>query len=301
MRIAVAATPAVAIPTLNALLDSEHVLALIITQPDRPAGRGLQLQESDVSQWAAAKAIHTFKPETSEQLLPLLADVDVLLTIGYGVLLPSEVINAPTYGSLNLHFSLLPRWRGAAPVQRAIEAGDSLSGVTVFALDEGMDTGPIYSVKKFALDSDITSDELFNELADVGVEAVMETLAAIEAGRKPTAQKSEGATRAYKLQKSEGELDWQASAEEVSRKIRAFTSNPGAWTTFRGLTMKIESPTFNEMKIEPGLIVQEGKKVNVGTGTTSLTIGFCTPAGKQRMDSASWINGARLNPGEKFG
>jgi methionyl-tRNA formyltransferase len=196
LRIAVAATPAVAIPTLNALLDSEHVLALIITQPDRPAGRGLQLQESDVSQWAAAKAIHTFKPETSEQLLPLLADVDVLLTIGYGVLLPSEVINAPTYGSLNLHFSLLPRWRGAAPVQRAIEAGDSLSGVTVFALD-----------------SDITSDELFNELADVGVEAVMETLAAIEAGRKPTAQKSEGATRAYKLQKSEGEIDWQASAE----------------------------------------------------------------------------------------
>ena len=154
MRIAVAATPAVALPTLNALLDSEHVLAFIITQPDRPAGRGLQLHESDVSQWAAANAIQTFKPETSEELVTLLADIDVLLTIGYGILLPSEVISAPTHGSLNLHFSLLPRWRGAAPVQRAIEAGDSLSGVTVFALDEGMDTGPIYSVKKFALDSD---------------------------------------------------------------------------------------------------------------------------------------------------
>jgi len=301
LRIAVAATPAVAIPTLNALLDSEHVLAFIITQPDRPAGRGLQLQESDVSQWAAANAIQTFKPETSDELIPLLSHIDVLLTIGYGVLLPSRVINAPTYGSLNLHFSLLPRWRGAAPVQRAIEAGDSLSGVTVFALDEGMDTGPIYSVKKFALDSDITSDELFIELADVGVEAVMEALAAIASGTKPTPQNGEGATRAYKLQKSEGEIDWHASAEEISRKVRAFTSNPGAWTTFRGLTMKIDTVSINETKLEPGLIVQEGKKVNVGTGTTSLTIGFCTPAGKQRMDSASWSNGARLTTGEKFG
>ena len=290
-----------AIPTLNALLDSEHVLAFIITQPDRPAGRGLQLQESEVSQWATSNDIHTFKPESSEQLLPLLVDVDVLLTIGYGVLLPSQVINAPTYGSLNLHFSLLPRWRGAAPVQRAIEAGDSLSGVTVFALDEGMDTGPIYSVKKFALDSDITSDELFIELADVGVEAVMEALAAIASGTKPTPQNGEGATRAYKLQKSEGEIDWHASAEEISRKVRAFTSNPGAWTTFRGLTMKIDTVSINETKLEPGLIVQEGKQVNVGTGTTSLTIGFCTPAGKQRMDSASWSNGARLTTGEKFG
>lgn len=290
-----------AIPTLNALLDSEHVLAFIITQPDRPAGRGLQLQESEVSQWATSNDIHTFKPESSEQLLPLLVDVDVLLTIGYGVLLPSQVINAPTYGSLNLHFSLLPRWRGAAPVQRAIEAGDSLSGVTVFALDEGMDTGPICSVKKFALDSDITSDELFIELADVGVEAVMEALAAIASGTKPTPQNGEGATRAYKLQKSEGEIDWHASAEEISRKVRAFTSNPGAWTTFRGLTMKIDTVSINETKLEPGLIVQEGKKVNVGTGTTSLTIGFCTPAGKQRMDSASWSNGARLATGEKFG
>lgn len=290
-----------AIPTLNALLESENVLAFIITQPDKPAGRGLQLQESDVSRWAVTNSIQTFKPESSAELLPLLVDVDVLLTIGYGVLLPNEVIVAPTHGSLNLHFSLLPRWRGAAPVQRAIEAGDSLSGVTVFALDEGMDTGPIYCVKRFALDNDITSDELFSELAVVGVDAVMEALAAIASGRKATPQRAEDATRAHKLQKSEGEIDWQASAEEISRKVRAFTSNPGAWTTFRGLTMKIDTVSINELRAEPGLIVQEGKNVYVGTGTTSINIGFCTPAGKQRMDSVSWINGARLKTGEKFG
>lgn len=301
MRIAVAATPAVAIPTLNALLESDHVLALIITQPDKPAGRGLQVQESDVSQWALTNSITTFKPASSREILPLLTDMDLLLTIGYGVLLPSEVIHAPSHGSLNLHFSLLPRWRGAAPVQRAIEAGDSLSGVTVFALDEGMDTGPIYSVKRFALDIDITSDELFIELSELGVEAVLDALSAIASGVKPTPQRNDEATRAFKLQKSEGEIDWRASAEEISRKVRAFTSNPGAWTTFRGVTMKVDSVSITDKSAEPGQIIHEGRNVFVGTGTTSIQLGFCTPAGKQRMDCLSWINGARLNPGEKFG
>jgi len=231
----------------------------------------------------------------------LLTDMDLLLTIGYGVLLPSEVIHAPSHGSLNLHFSLLPRWRGAAPVQRAIEAGDSLSGVTVFALDEGMDTGPIYSVKRFALDIDITSDELFIELSELGVEAVLDALSAIASGVKPTPQRNDEATRAFKLQKSEGEIDWRASAEEISRKVRAFTSNPGAWTTFRGVTMKVDSVSITDKSAEPGQIIHEGRNVFVGTGTTSIQLGFCTPAGKQRMDCLSWINGARLNPGEKFG
>ena len=290
-----------AIPTLNALLESDHVLALIITQPDKPAGRGLQVQESDVSQWALTNSITTFKPASSREILPLLTDMDLLLTIGYGVLLPSEVIHAPSHGSLNLHFSLLPRWRGAAPVQRAIEAGDSLSGVTVFALDEGMDTGPIYSVKRFALDIDITSDELFIELSELGVEAVLDALSAIASGVKPTPQRNDEATRAFKLQKSEGEIDWRASAEEISRKVRAFTSNPGAWTTFRGVTMKVDSVSITDKSEEPGQIIHEGRNVFVGTGTTSIQLGFCTPAGKQRMDCLSWINGARLNPGEKFG
>jgi methionyl-tRNA formyltransferase len=301
LRIAVAATPAVAIPTLNSLLDSKHQLALIITQPDRPAGRGLQLQQSDVAIWAEQNSITCMKPSSSMEMLDELSTIDILLTIGYGVILPLEVISAPRHGSLNLHFSLLPRWRGAAPVQRAIEAGDEVSGVTVFALDEGMDTGPIYSMKRYALDGDITSDELFVELAELGVEAVNETLADIEEGKRPAPQSNEGATRALKLKKAEGEIDWSKSAQEVSRKVRAFTSNPGAWSTLRGAVIKIESVSMRDEILAPGEISLINRQLAVGTGTHAIGIGFCTPAGKQRMSAQSWINGARLAPGERFG
>jgi methionyl-tRNA formyltransferase len=186
-------------------------------------------------------------------------------------------------------------------VQRAIEAGDPVSGVTVFALDDGMDTGPIYTVKRFALDSDITSDELLIELGDLGVEAVLEALSAIENGTKPAAQPTDGASRAFKLKKAEGDIDWNASAEDISRKVRAFTSNPGAWTKFRDTTLKIDSVLIRDEKLAAGEISQIGRDLVVGTGTTAISIAFITPAGKPRTDSHSWLNGARLKTGEKFG
>ena len=288
-------------PTLNWLLDSEHVLAAVITQPDRPAGRGRELRGSVVSQWAAENSVQCFKPQDLAETALLVKDCDVLLTIGYGVLLPAEILNMPRHGCLNLHFSLLPRWRGAAPVQRAIEAGDSLSGVTVFALDEGMDTGPIFSAKRFALDTDITSDELFVELAELGVEAVSESLQAITEGKRPTAQPGEGATKAAKITKQECEIDWKQKAEVISQKIRAFTSAPGAWTRFRGETLKIDSVEIVDISYEAGAIHLVDKTLMVGTGSTALTIGFLTPSGKSRMQALAWINGARLIDGEHFG
>ena len=288
-------------PTLNWLLDSEHVLAAVITQPDRPAGRGRELRGSVVSQWAAENSVQCFKPQDLAETALFVKDCDVLLTIGYGVLLPAEILNLPRHGCLNLHFSLLPRWRGAAPVQRAIEAGDSLSGVTVFALDEGMDTGPIFSAKRFALDTDITSDELFVELAELGVEAVSESLQAITDGTRPTAQPGEGATKAAKITKQECEIDWNQKAEVISQKIRAFTSAPGAWTRFRGETLKIDSVEIVDISYEAGAIHLVDKTLMVGTGSTALTIGFLTPSGKSRMQALAWINGARLIDGEHFG
>ena len=218
-----AATPDVAIPTLNWLITSEHQLLSVITQPDRPAGRGRTLKESVISEWARENDVPCFKPASVTETATLIEGADVLLTIGYGVLLPEELLSIPMHGCLNLHFSLLPRWRGAAPVQRAIEAGDSVSGVTVFQLDPGMDTGPIYSVKRFALDSDITSDELFSELGALGVEAVEDSLNAIKAGIRPEPQKSDGATRAMKISKEECEINWNLDAQLISQKIRAFT------------------------------------------------------------------------------
>jgi len=301
LKIVVAATPDVAIPTLNWLITSEHKLLSVITQPDRPAGRGRTLKESVISEWAREKDVPCFKPASVAETATLIEGADVLLTIGYGVLLPEELLSIPMHGCLNLHFSLLPRWRGAAPVQRAIEAGDPVSGVTVFQLDPGMDTGPIYSVKRFALDSDITSDELFSELGALGVEAVEDSLNAIKAGIRPEPQKSDGATRAMKISKEECEINWNLDAQLISQKIRAFTSSPGAWTRFRGEVVKIDSVSISEETLQPGLLKVVNKELLVGTSSNAVSIGFLTPAGKSRMDAKSWLNGARLGDGELFG
>ena len=301
MRLCVAATPKVAIPTLEYLLLSNHELISVITQPDRPSGRGQKSRESEVSQWAAQNNVTCHKPQGEQETLAALIDADLLLTIGYGVILPTSVISLPTHGSINLHFSLLPRWRGAAPVQRAIEAGDSVSGVTVFALDEGMDTGPIYLEKRFALDADITSDELLNELADLGVEAVAQTLTLIEQGVRPHAQSLEGATRAMKISKGDAQIDWNQSAEVISQKIRAFTSNPGAWTNFRESTLKVFTPTITDFPLPPGELLLKEKKLYIGTATSALEIGEIQPSGKALMPASSWVNGVRLDSGERFG
>jgi methionyl-tRNA formyltransferase len=234
-------------------------------------------------------------------MAPLLENVDLLLTIGYGVLLPSDLLTIPRNGCLNLHFSLLPRWRGAAPVQRAIESGDALTGVTVFQLDPGMDTGPIYSLKRFALDSDITSDELFHELALLGVESVEEALVAISEGIKPQKQPIDGATRALKISKEECEIKWSQDAQTISQKIRAFTSLPGAWTRFRGDVIKVDSVKISDQSLAPGTIKVIERELFVGTSTQAISIGFLTPSGKPRMDARSWLNGARVSEGEIFG
>jgi methionyl-tRNA formyltransferase len=301
LRIAVAATPEVAIPSLDALLSSKHELLSVITQPDRPSGRGQSLHESAVSRWANENGIDVHKPERDSNFQPFLSNVDVLITIGYGVILPKEVFESPRYGSLNLHFSLLPRWRGAAPVQRAIEAGDLVSGVTVFALDEGMDTGPIYTQNRFALDADITSDELFIELAELGAESLLHTLDLIESGVKPSPQSDHNATRALKLSKEEGRIDWSQSAVAISNRVRAFTSQPGTWTNFRGSVLKVDTPIMSEIMLEPGALLIENRKLYVGTSTTALEIGYITPSGKSRMPSSQWANGARLIAGDLFG
>jgi methionyl-tRNA formyltransferase len=299
VRLAVAASPEVALPTIEALHSDPYNLVRIISQPDRPAGRGKVLTPTPVSQWAIDNNVELVRPESASELAQFLSDIDLVVTIGYGVLLPESILEIPPYGFLNLHFSLLPRWRGAAPVQRAIEAGDAVTGVTVFKLDPGMDTGPIYTMHRFALDSDITSDELFIELGLLGVDAVLETLAKIENGEKPVPQKSDGATRAMKLTREEGRIDWTLSAEVISAKIRAFTSSPGAWTQFRGNPVKIATPMISDFTLTPGEISLRDKKVFIGTGSSALEIGFITSAGKQQSPASAWANGARLEPGER--
>ena len=301
MQIAVAATPEVALPTLEALLASGHDLVAVITQPDRPAGRGLTLKESPVAIWAKNRGITVRKPDDQEELKLAVADVDLVITIGFGVIIKEEVLKIPRHGFLNLHFSLLPKWQGAAPVQRAIEAGDQTTGVTVFKLDKGMDTGPIYRQKEIAMPDEATTSSLLQDLAIIGAPVVLDAIIAIESDEIPLVQSEIGRSRAEKLSKDEGRIDWQLPSKKIERKIRAFYPAPGAWTTFRDEALKIESANARESKAgQPGQILLEGRELFVCTSEGSLQIFSVKPAGKASMPAMDWVNGARIEPEARF-
>lgn len=300
MRICVAATPEVALPTLDALLKSGHQIVSVITRPDAPAGRGRNLTASPVSDWAVTNKIRVYKPNNPQEIASLVSECDLVLTIGFGVILPAEILTIPEFGFLNLHFSLLPRWRGAAPVQRAIEAGDEITGVTVFKLDAGMDTGPIYYAVEHEIKPDINSKDLLQELADLGVKAVFKAFDLIEAGQVPKPQVNEGATIAKKLNSEEAQIDWSQNSKAITNKVRAFNPNPGAWSNFRGEKVKIDEAKSNGARIEPGVLIYQEKKVLVGSGDCSVELVKVKPAGKNSMSAQSWINGLHLATNERF-
>ena len=301
MQIAVAATPEVAIPTLELLLQSSHDLVCIITQPDRPSGRGLALKETPVALWAKENGIKVYKPANQTELVSIVENVDLVLTIGYGVIIKEEILNLPRYGFINLHFSLLPKWRGAAPVQRAIEAGDLTTGVTVFKLDKGMDTGPIYLQKEMAMPPGANSASLLKDLSFLGSTIALDAIAAIETGEFPAEQPTSGSSRAEKLSKDEGRIDWKMSAAQIDQKIRAFYPAPGAWTTFRDEVIKIDSVLLSDKpSSSPGEILVAEKDLFVSTTTGSLQIISIKPAGKPVMTASAWLNGARITSQERF-
>lgn len=302
MRIAVAATPGVAIPTLDWLLLSGHQLDLIITQPDRPSGRGQKTSESPVSVWARENKIEIIKPASSLELSPIVQNFDLIITIGYGVILPDYLLNLPLHGFLNLHFSLLPAYRGAAPAQRALENGELESGVTVFKLDKGLDTGPIYSQEKLSIEPTWRSFELLKELSELGVVVIKEAISKIELGVDPVPQI--GATSyAAKIPKIEAKIDFDLPANTVLRKIRAFTYEPGAWTVFNQEPFKIsDAKEIDYSQGTPGEVFVVDQKVIVTCGnSTCLEILKVTPSGKREMSAIDWSRGARLEQGACFG
>ena len=300
MRICIAATPSVAVPTLDALLASGHQIVSVITRPDAPAGRGRNLKSSAVSDWASLNKVQLHKPESSDEISLLVAQCDLVVTIGFGVLLPETVLNIPKFGFINLHFSLLPRWRGAAPVQRALEAGDSTTGVTVFKLDAGMDTGPIYTSLPFDISPTTNTADLLENLASLGVQAVLDAISLIESGQSPKVQSSEEATRAYKLTSEEAQIDWSQGSVAIVNKVRAFYPNPGAWSIFRGIKIKIDDAIVNESILKPGEIALQDKAVLVGTGDGAIELLTIKPAGKSAMSAGAWANGQHLLSHEKF-
>ena len=302
MRLGVAATPEVALPTLKWLQASGHALVRVISQPDKPSGRGQEMHSSPVSQWAKANSIDLINPATVAEIDTALSDLDLLITIGYGRILPAQTLSIPKHGCINLHFSLLPKFRGAAPVQRAIEAGERESGVTVFSLDPGMDTGPIYTSITVPIEPTMRSYELLEKLSVIGVTALENALIAIESRVAPVPQTGQ-ASVAAKITREEAALDWNASSRSLHNKIRAFYPQPQAWTNFRGQPLKISSAKIavTDIKLEPGELKVVGNDCLIGTGDACLVLEKLTPAGKKEMSALDWSRGARFESSERCG
>jgi len=301
MRIGVAATPDVALPTLNWLLTSSHELCCVISQPDRPAGRGKQVSPSSVSEWALGHNVRLLRPESSAELIGVIDELDVVITIGYGVILPRTVLVLPRHGFINLHFSLLPAFRGAAPVQRAIENGEVETGVSVFLLDQGMDTGPIYRKEKIVIEKEWRTQEVLSALAILGPRVIDETLNDIALGVEPVAQNG-AISYAKKISKTEALIDWHLDAEIIVRKIRAFYPAPGAWTNWRGESFKINQARVADLALTSGEISYSNNEIYVGCGgSRSVVLVSVVPSGKREMTAQEWYRGAKLSIGATFG
>jgi methionyl-tRNA formyltransferase len=300
--VAVAATAHVAIPTLQWLLGSPHTLLRVITTPDSKSGRGKVLTPSPVAQWAQTHGVSLFKPDTDEQMREAFTGADLVIAIAYGRILKKSILDIPARGFLNLHFSLLPAYRGAAPVQRAIGNGETITGISIFAIDENLDTGPIYLQRRYEIPMAASSDQVLEDLSKLGATAFEEVFKMIEESVVPTIQNSLGASNAPKISKEEARINWNQESAKILNSVRAYTSSPGAWTLFRGSSMKITSANFSELTeaMSPGALHLYQKRVFVGTKDLPIEILRIIPSGKQEMSVTDWTNGARINEGEVF-
>lgn len=302
MRIVVAATAEVAIPTLEWLKESNHELLRVVTSPDSKTGRGKILAQSAIAEWSDKNLISTAKPNTASEIAKSFESAEVVIAIAYGKILSAEALAIPRYGCLNLHFSLLPAYRGAAPVQRALLNGDSETGFSIFKIDENLDTGPIYYREKYQIQPRVNSGQVLRDLALIGAKSFSQVLSDVAASLKPIEQETVGISFAPKVSKEEARISWGGTSVAISNAIRAFTPAPGAWTTYQGLVMKVVEVGLGSTstKVAPGIIHVEDRKLFVGTADLPIEISKLTPAGKKEMLSVDWLNGARVAPGDFF-
>lgn len=306
MKIIFAGTPEFAASALAALLVSKHEVLAVLTQPDRPAGRGMQLKPSPVKQLAMEHGIPVMQPltlkntEIQQQLVALKADV--MVVAAYGLILPLSVLQAPRLGCLNIHASLLPRWRGAAPIQRAILAGDSETGITIMQMDEGLDTGAMLLKKSCSISVQDTAQTLHDKLANMGAKAITEALQKIEQGNfSGTVQDATQATYATKLNKVEARLEWTQSALQLERAVRAYNPVPGAYTLLNGTTIKIWQAEARAGQGVAGTIMEVNKggiQVACGHGVLSLQL-LQRPNGKP-LPAAQFLQGFIVKAGDRF-
>lgn len=304
-KVIFAGTPEFAATALQAIAAAGFEIPLVLTQPDRPKGRGMQLQPSPVKEAAQSLGLWVAQPQTlrDEAAWQMLreCEADVMVVAAYGLILPQAVLNIPRYGCLNIHASLLPRWRGAAPIQRAIEAGDAETGVCIMQMDAGLDTGAVLSRHSYMIRAGDTAQDVHDALMSIGAAAIVADLQHYR-DRVAQPQPEEGVTYAQKLSKSEAEVDWMQPAAVIERKIRAFNPVPGAWLDYGGKPMKIWAAVPVEGSGEPGVILRaDGEGVVVACGEGALCLQTVQPAGGKRMGAAAFAAGRQLTAGSRFG
>ena len=307
MRLVFAGTPTVALPALDAIAGSGHELLAVVTRPDAPAGRGRGLARSPVAGWADERGIEVLTPARPREpeFLDRLRELapDCVPVVAYGALVPPAALEIPAHGWINLHFSLLPAWRGAAPVQHAVLHGDQLTGASVFQLETGLDTGPVFGTVTDEIRPTDTSGDLLHRLAASGSGLLVAVLNAIEDGSaRSVPQPADKMTLAPKLTAEDGQVRWTDPAFAVDRRIRAYTPAPGPWTTFRGDRVKLGPirPLADGPDLKPGELLVERSRVLTGTATTTVLLGEVRAAGKRPMPAADWARGARVETGERF-
>jgi methionyl-tRNA formyltransferase len=306
VRLVFAGTPEVALPALDAIAASRHELLAVVTRPDAPAGRGRRLVRSPVAGWADARGVPVLSPAKPREpdFLDRLRELapDCVPVVAYGALVPPAALAIPVYGWVNLHFSLLPAWRGAAPVQHAVLRGDEVTGACVFELEQGLDTGPVYGTLTEEIRPTDTSGDLLDRLAVAGSKLLVDVLDAIEDGTaRAVPQAREGITLAPKLTVDDARVRWSEPAFAVDRRVRACTPAPGAWTTLRDERVKLGPVRpVRATGLEPGSLHLTREGVLVGTATTPVLLGDVQAAGKRPMAAADWARGLRLAEGEAF-
>ena len=293
---------------IGALADSRHDLVAVVTRPDAPSGRGKKLTASPVAQRATELGIEVLKPQRprDEEFVTRLTEIapDSCPVVAYGALLPQRVLDIPRHGWVNLHFSLLPAWRGAAPVQRAILAGDQITGATTFRIVLELDAGPIFATVTEPIRPDDTAGDLLHRLSLSGARLLVDTLDGIEDGTlTPTPQPETDAQLSYasKINVADGRIDWTQPAQVLDRLIRACAPAPGAWTTFTGERFKINSARISDTVLPPGALEISKRAVRVGTATQALELGEVQAQGKKPMAAADWARGVTFEPEPRLG
>ena len=305
MRVVFAGTPPFALQALAALHQAGHDIALVLTQPDRPSGRGLKLAPSALGRWAGEHGLRVAKPASLKPAAAIesisAASPDVMVVAAYGLMLPASVLSIPPKGCLNIHASLLPRWRGAAPIQRALLAGDRETGITIMRMDAGLDTGAVLLEKRLAIGEEETAGTLTDTLAALGASAILEALPGLDA-LAPRPQDAARATYAPKIAKSEARIDWSRSSAVIDRQVRAFNPTPGAETTLQGHPLKIwRARGFDGGGMPGRVLFSRNNRLVVGCGEGALELLEIQRSGGRRLAAADFLRGVPLAEGMEVG